>query len=121
MEQSLNDNHRCYGAGCAHCSEVAKVNPRQRQAFLKGKRHIEDVFGNRFEYVVDVPTEFADTLTYRVLIKKGHEVDFTDLSRLSEVFKTKKINIMHDRGFCGSDVTPASPDEFWIYIDTSSS
>ena len=44
------------------------------------------------------------------------DVTFDQLSALSELFQTRKINFHHNEGWCGTDVTPGDPAEYYLVV-----
>lgn len=51
-----------------------------------------------------------------VSIKCGSEFTFDHLCALALALNTTHINFRFKQGFCGSDVTPADPDEFELVV-----
>jgi hypothetical protein len=53
---------------------------------------------------------------YVLWMSENSALTFDTLSRLSEAFGTKLIDIEFETGFGGSDVTPADPATFKIFV-----
>lgn len=69
------------------------------------------------QFLPHFETGAANTIRIRIFASESWaRINFENLEKLSVLLRTKNINLCHELGFHGTDVTPAEPHETTIWV-----